>query len=83
MRRKAVPSIMWLDTWQNSKNIPIDEHVPLDPTDASAFTDYVSRGKLTHPPQWLFSFAQVAYYIFENYDHQCLRRVMCWKPAIR
>jgi len=30
----------------------------------SGFTDLVSRGKLRHPPQWLFNFAQVTYAAF-------------------
>jgi hypothetical protein len=38
---------------------------------SSEFTRLVSRGKLHHPPEWLFNFSQAAYTTFLNIEERC------------
>ena len=41
----------------------------------SEFTDLVSRGLLSHPPNWLFVFGQFCYAFFQSSDIRCVTRL--------
>lgn len=60
--------------------ISYKEDIKRDPEEihqaSSLFTEHLSRGDLYHPPEWLFCFSQAAYCVYENFSHQCLRRLM-------
>jgi hypothetical protein len=57
------------------ENILCDQDEQYSPI-SSEFTTLLSRGELSHPPQWLFSFSQAAYCLYENFNHRCLRRFL-------
>lgn len=42
---------------------------------SSIFTDLVSRGKLSHPPEWLLMFSELCYAIYRNTNCNCGTRL--------
>lgn len=57
------------------ENIPSDADTPPVDAEASDFTDLVSRGRLRHPPEWLFYFSQLAFHLFRLSRHSCANQM--------
>lgn len=57
------------------ESIPSDESSPANFPRESEFTSLVSRGKLRHPPEWLFAISQVAYHLFQKAKRSCGNQV--------
>lgn len=50
------------------------ESISLDLSDHSEFCQFLDRGKLTYPPEYIFNFVQSCYFIFEENRISCSNR---------
>ena len=55
----------------HQEGLSSDEILAPEALAPSQFTTLISRGKLRHPPLWLFAFSQFAYDVFKKLRSDC------------
>jgi hypothetical protein len=58
----------------HKEDILVQDGIPTNELPSSQFTELVSRGKLCHPPDWLFVFVQCAYSVIRKTNATCANK---------